>query len=90
MDASTLTVTSLNVGMNAEDSFKSSQGQLLKKLAGIIVKWLAGPGDAAVALNELHARLAEKLMHEIQLKAPAMNIQKETSYSHSLLWRAPQ
>ena len=47
-DASTLgtpTVTSLNVGMNAEDSFKSNQGKLLKRLAGIIVQWLEGPGS---------------------------------------------
>lgn len=86
----TLTVTALNVGMNAEDSFKSNQGQLLRKLAGIIVKWLAGPGAAAVALNEIHSKLAAKLMSELQQKAPAMNIQKATSYSNSLLWRAPQ
>ena len=90
MDASTLTFTSLNVGMNAEDSFKSRQGSLLRQLAGTIITWLAGQGAAAVALNEIHPNIAAKLLRELQQKAPAMNIQKATSYSNSLLWRAPQ
>ena len=86
----TLTATALNVGMNEEDSFKSSQGSQVAKLAGIIMKWLEGPGAAAVALNEVHSTIAEKVLRELQQKAPAMNIQKATSYSNSLLWRAPQ
>ena len=86
----TLTVTALNVGMKEEDSFKSIQGSLRARLAGIIMKWLEGPGAAAVALNEIHSNLAAKLLRELQQKAPAMNIQKATSYSNSLLWRAPQ
>ena len=36
----TLTVTALNVGMNAEDSFKSSQGAQVTKLANTVLKWL--------------------------------------------------
>ena len=87
----TLTVTALNVGMNQEDSCKRSQGSQVAKLAGIIMKWLEGPGAAAVALNEVHSTIAEKVLRELQQKAPAaMNIQKATSYSNSLLWRAPQ
>ena len=86
----TLTVTALNVGMKEEDSFKSIQGSQVARLAGIIMKWLEGPGAAAVALNEIHSTIAEKVLRELQQKAPAMNIQKATSYSHSLLWRAPQ
>ena len=88
----TLTVTSLNVGMNAEDSFKrQGQSLLLAKLAGFILKWLEGPGAAAVALNEIHSDLAEKLLRVLREKAPAaMNIQKATSCSNSLVWRAPQ
>ena len=61
----TLTVTALNVGMNAEDSFKSNQGSLRARLAGIIMKWLEGPGAAAVALNEIHSNIAEKLLKEL-------------------------
>ena len=86
----TLTVTALNVGMKEEDSFKSIQGSQVARLAGIIMKWLEGPGAAAVALNEIHSTIAEKVLRELQQKAPAMNIQKATSYSNSLLWRAPQ
>ena len=86
----TLTVTALNVGMKEEDSFKSIQGSQVARLAGIIMKWLEGPGAAAVALNEVHSTIAEKVLRELQQKAPAMNIQKATSYSNSLLWRAPQ
>ena len=86
----TLTVTALNVGMNTEDSFKSSQGSQLERLAGFIMKWLEGPGAAAVALNEIHSAHAEKVLRELRHKAPAMNIQKATSHSNSLLWRAPQ
>ena len=92
-DASTLgtfTVMALNVGLNAEDSQKSIQGSLRQRLAAYIMNWLKGPGAAAVALNEIHSILAEKLLRELQQKAPAMNIQKATSYSNSLLWRAPQ
>ena len=80
----------MNVGMKDEDSFKSTQGTQLAWLAGIIIKWLEGPGAAAVALNEIHSILAVKLLRELHLKAHAMNIQKATSYSNSLLWRAPQ
>ena len=87
---STLTVTALNVGMKDEDSFKSTQGTQLAWLAGIIIKWLEGPGAAAVALNEIHSILAANLLRELHLKAHAMNIQLVTSYSNSLLWRAPQ
>ena len=90
MDASTLTVTSLNVGMNAEDSFKNRQGRLLTQLAGTIIQWLAGQGAAAVALNEIHSNIAEKLLRELRPQMPEWNIQKATSYSNSLLWRAPQ
>ena len=86
----TLTVTALNVGMNAEDSFKSIQGSLRRRLAGTIMKWLEGPGAAAVALNEIHSTIAEQLLRELQMRAPAMNIQKATSFANSLLWRAPQ
>ena len=86
----TLTVTALNVGMKDEDSFKSIQGLQVARLAGIIMEWLEGPGAAAVALNEIHSTIAEKVLRELQQKAPAMNIQKATSYSNSLLWRAPQ
>ena len=86
----TLTVTALNVGMKEEDSFKSIQGSQVARLAGIIMEWLEGPGAAAVALNEIHSTIAEKVLRELQQKAPAMNIQKATSYSNSLLWRAPQ
>ena len=53
----TLTVTALNVGMKEEDSFKSTQGTQLARLAGIIMKWLEGPGAAAVALNENHPKI---------------------------------
>ena len=87
---STLTVTALNVGMKEEDSFKSIQGSLRARLAGIIMKWLEGPGAAAVALNEIHSTIAEKVLRVLQQNAPAMKIQKATSYSNSLLWRAPQ
>ena len=86
----TLTVTALNVGMNAEDSFKSNQGSKLARLAAIIMAWLQAPGAAAVALNEIHSAIAEKVLRELQQKAPHMDIQKATSYSNSLLWRAPQ
>ena len=86
----TLTVTALNVGMNSEDSSKYNQGERRRKLADIVMSWLNGPGAAAVALNEIHSTIAEKLLRELQQKAPAMNIQKATSYSNSLLWRAPQ
>ena len=69
MDASTLTVTSLNVGMYAEDSFKDRQGSLLTQLAAYIIQWLdpwlAGQGAAAVALNEIHSNIAEKLLKEL-------------------------
>ena len=86
----TLTVTALNVGMKEEDSFKSNQGSKVARLAGIIMKWLEGPGAAAVALNEIHSAIAEKVLRELQQKSPHMDIQKATSYSNSLLWRAPQ
>ena len=86
----TLTVTALNVGMKEEDSFKSIQGSLRARLAGIIMKWLEGPGAAAVALNEIHSTIAAKLLRELQQTAPAKNIPKATSYSNRLLWRAPQ
>ena len=89
MDASTLTVTALNVGMNAEDSFKNRQGVLRAQLAGTIIQWLAGQGAAAVALNEIHSNIAEKLLRELGRQAPEWNIQKATSSSNSLLWRAP-
>ena len=90
MDASTLTVTSLNVGMNAEDSFKSRQGSLLRQLAGTIITWLAGQGAAAVALNEIHSNIAEKLLQKLRPQRPEWDIQKATSLSNTLLWRAPQ
>ena len=87
----TLTVTALNVGMNQEESCKKrSQGSLRARLAGIIMKWLEGPGAAAVALNEIHSTIAEKVLRVLQQNAPAMKIQKATSYSNSLLWCAPQ
>ena len=86
----TLTVTALNVGMKDEDSCKSSQGTKVAQLAEIIMEWLAGSGAAAVALNEIHSTIAEKVLRVLQQNAPAMKIQKATSYSNSLLWRAPQ
>ena len=84
----TLTVTALNVGMIEENCFKRYQGVLRARLAGIIMKWLEGPGAAAVALNEIHSTIAEKLLRELQMRAPAMNIEKATSFADSLLWRA--
>ena len=87
----TLTVTALNVGMNAEDSFKSSQGILRARLAGNIMKWLEGPGAAAVALNEIHPNIAAKVHRELSQRAPPnMDIQIATSLSNSLLWCVPQ
>ena len=86
----TLTVTALNVGMNAEDSFKSNQSKKVARLADIIMKWLEAPGAAAVALNEIQSTIAEKVWRELQQKAPAHDIQKATSFSNSLLWRGPQ
>ena len=80
----------MNVGMNAEDSFKSRQGSLLRQLAGTIITWLHGQGAAAVALNEIHSTIAEKLLIELGRQAPKWNIQKATSLSNTLLWRAPQ
>ena len=88
--ACALTVTALNVGMNAQDSFKPTQGLKMRRLAKDIKTWLDGPGAAAVALNEIHSNIAEKLLKELQVIAPAMQIQKATSHSNSLLWRAPQ
>ena len=87
---STLFVTALNVGMNAEENFKASQGSLMRMFAHVIMTWLDVPGAAAVALNEIHSNIAEKLLKELQGIAPAMQIQKATSQSNSLLWRAPQ
>ena len=87
----TLTVTALNVGMNLEDSFKSNQGSLRARLAGIIMKWLEGPGAAAVALNEIHPNIAAKVLRELRQRAPPnMDIQIATSLSNSLLWCVPQ
>ena len=86
----TLTVTALNVGMNAQDNFKSTQGLKMRRLAKDIKTWLDGSGAAAVALNEIHSNIAEKLLKELHERAPAWHIQKATSHSNSLLWRAPQ
>ena len=87
----TLTVTALNVGMKEEDSFKSTQGTQLARLAGIIMKWLEGPGAAAVALNEIHPEIAVKLQRGLRQRAPRnMDIQIATSQSNSLLWCVPQ
>ena len=80
----------MNVGMNDEDSFKSTQGTQLARLAGIIMKWLEGPGAAAVALNEIHSNIAEKLLQKLRPQRPEWDIQKATSLSNTLLWRAPQ
>ena len=80
----------MNAGMIAEDSFKSDQSTRIKCPAGFIMRWLEGPGAAAVALNEIHSSIAAKVLLVLQLIAPAMNIQQATSYSNSLLWRAPQ
>ena len=95
MDASTLTVTSVNVGMNAEDSSKDRQGSQLTQLAACIIQWLdpwlAGQGAAAVALNEIHPNIAAKLLRELRQRAPPnMDIQIATSLSNSLLWCVPQ
>ena len=90
LGTSTLTVTALNVGMNQEDNNKARQGSLMRRLAKNIMTWLDRPEDAAVALNEIHSNIAEKLLKELQDRAPEMNIQKATSHSNSLLWRAPQ
>ena len=90
LGTSTLFVTALNVGMNAEENFKASQSSLMRKLAQDIMTWLDVPGAAAVALNEIHSNIAEKLMKELHERAPAWRIQKATSLSNSLLWRAPQ
>ena len=86
----TLTVTALNVGMNLEDSFKSHQDSFVRRLAGDIMKWLAGPGAAAVALNEIHPEIADKLLRELRLHHAGMDIQIATSRSNSLLWCVPQ
>ena len=94
MVASTFTVTSVNVGMNAEDSFKDRQGSQLTQLAANIIQWLdpwlAGQGAAAVALNEIHSNIAEKLLQKLRPQRPEWDIQKATSLSNTLLWRAPQ
>ena len=76
--------------MIQEDNNKARQGSLMRRLAQNIMTWLDGPGAAAVALNEIHSNIAEKLLQELQQNRPAMNIQKATSHSNSLLWRAPQ
>ena len=86
----TLTVTALNVGMNAEDNFKASQRSLMRKLAQDIMTWLDVPGAAAVALNEIHSNIAEKLLQKLRPQRPEWDIQKATSLSNTLLWRAPQ
>ena len=86
----TLTVTALNVGMNAEGSFKSQQSSMLARLAGIIMKWLEGPGAAAVALNEIHPKIVDKVHRELRDSYLNMDIQIATSLSNSLLWCVPQ
>ena len=81
----------MNVGMNAEDSFKNNQGSLRTRLARNIMTWLEGPGAAAVALNEIHPNIARKLLRELRERAPPnMDIQIATSLSNSLLWCVPQ
>ena len=87
----TLTVTSLNVGLNLADSYKSHQASLRQQLAGHSMKWLEGPGAAAVALNEIHPEIAATLLRELRERArPNMDIQIATSLSNSLLWCVPQ
>ena len=87
----TLTVTALNVGMMGEYSFKDDQGWMLAWLASIILRWLEGPGAAAVALNEIHPEIAATLLRELRERArPNMDIQIATSLSNSLLWCVPQ
>ena len=89
-DASTLTVTALNVGMHQEDSFKRTQGVLVAKLARYVQEWLDGPGAAVVGLNEIHPTIAGKLMSELRQSPQRMDVQIATSGSNSLLWCAPQ
>ena len=78
--------TALQVGMLQADSFKHQQGVLVAKLAGHIKGWLDGPGAAVVGLNEIHPTIARKLEQKL---AQTMGVQLATSYSNSLLWRAP-
>ena len=81
----------MNVGMNLVDSFKSIQSSHLRQLAGYIKKWLEGSEAAAVALNEIHPEIADKLRRELRERAaPNMDIQIATSASNSLLWCVPQ
>ena len=80
----TLTVTALNVGMKDEDSFKSIQGLQVARLAGIIMEWLEGPGAAAVALNDIHSTIAEKV-----LRASAERAGDEHPKGNQLLEQPP-
>ena len=73
-----------------ENSYNTSQSSKRTRLARFIMTWLSEPGAAAVILNEIHPSIAETFLQELREKAPAMNIQKATSQSNSLLWRAPQ
>ena len=87
----TLTVTAYNVGMNLPDSFRGNQSTQVSLLAGSIKKWLEGSEAAAVALNEIHPEIADKLRRELRERAaPNMNLQMATSASNSLLWCVPQ
>ena len=62
---------------------------MLRQLADHIIKWLE-PGAAAVALNEIHPEIADKLLRELRLHHASMDIQIATSRSNSLLWCVPQ
>ena len=85
----TITVTALNVGMNTQNSFRREQDRMLRELADRIIKWLE-PGAAAVALNEIHPEIAEKLKSELRGRHASMDIKIATSNASSLLWCVPR
>ena len=80
----------MNVGMMDENSYKSQQGRLRTQLGRIIMKWLDVPGAAAVALNEIHPKIVDKVHRELRDSYLNMDIQIATSLSNSLLWCVPQ
>ena len=79
----------MNVGMNTQNSFRREQDRMLRELADRIIKWLE-PGAAAVALNEIHCEIADKLLRELRRRHASKDIKIATSRSNSLLWCVPQ
>ena len=87
----TLTVTAFNVGMILPDSFRSMQSAQVSLLAGSIKRWLEESEAAAVALNELHSEIADKLRRVLrEREARNWNSHMVTSGSNSLVWCVPQ